>query len=423
MSEIAIKTENLRKIYKLGEFGGKRLLGDLRKRIERTMGKVNTIILPNGERCLADDEIMALDGVDIEVKKGEALGIIGANGSGKSTLLKIISRITAPTAGEIGINGRVASLLEVGTGFNPIMTGRENIYLNGAILGMSMSEINEKLEQIIEFSECSAFIDTPVKRYSSGMFVKLAFSVAAHLNNEILMLDEVLAVGDVKFQVKCLDKMMNISRDENRTILYVSHNMSTIRRLCARCIVLDHGKKIFDGATDEAISIYLGGNRETQLCYNVENTPRPSDSHGKYMRVRRIEFDPNDDFRFRYGENVGFTVSWSSDIDAERMYFRIEIQSSDGIAVGVAESECVGNTFAGQTRHTHLSFNTMGLADGHYLMVLDLYTKYADGSFLSYDRPLVEIPFAVDPAHTGEISWQPQVWGRIRFPEMLTKDE
>ena len=177
---------------------------------------------------------MALNGVDLTVYKGEALGIIGGNGAGKSTMLKLLSRVTAPTEGEIDIYGRIASMLEVGTGFNGEMTGRENVYLNGAILGMTKAEIDAKMEQIIEFSEVREFIDTPVKRYSSGMYVKLAFSVAAHLDSEIMIMDEVLAVGDMAFQKKCLDKMRDAAKQEGRTVLYVSHNMDTIRQLCDR---------------------------------------------------------------------------------------------------------------------------------------------------------------------------------------------
>ena len=422
MSETAIRVENLKKVYRLGEYGSGSLATDLQRAVAHLLGKEDpTSLIDDGGRVIGQ-EIKALDGIDLEVKKGEALGIIGANGSGKSTLLKIISRITAPTAGEVGISGRVASMLEVGTGFNPAMTGRENIYLNGAILGMTIQEIDQKLDQIIEFSECGPFIDTPVKRYSSGMFVKLAFSVAAHLNSEILILDEVLAVGDVKFQTKCLKKMSEISRDDNRTILYVSHTMSTIRRLCTRCIVLDKGKKIFDGDTDEAIGVYLGGARETQLRYMVKDLQRPSTSHGKYMRIHTIEFDPNDDFRYRCGESIGLTVTWHSQIEVQRMFFRAEIMSSDGLAVGVAESNCIGDAHADEMRRTHLLFDTSELADGHYLMTLDFYTKNEDGSFLTYDRPVIELPFVVSPANQGEICWQYREWGRVRLNGMQADD-
>jgi len=183
--------------------------------------------------------------------------VIGANGAGKSTLFKLLARVTAPTEGAIGVKGRISSMLEVGTGFHGELTGRENIYLNGAILGMKRQEIDACIDQIIAFSECEEFIDTPVKRYSSGMYVKLAFAVAAHLNSELLLMDEVLAVGDMHFQKKCLDKMTQLSNDEQKTILYVSHNMETIRTLCNRCIVLEKGHLVFDGEPEEAIGVML----------------------------------------------------------------------------------------------------------------------------------------------------------------------
>lgn len=417
MDTIAIEAKNLKKVYHLGEFGRKTAIAELRRRFQGAKEENVPNVLDRDARSGESQQIFALNGVDLTVRKGESLGIIGANGSGKSTLLKVISRITAPTEGTVGINGRIASMLEVGTGFNPAMTGRENIYLNGTILGMTKAEIDQKLEQIIEFSECGPFIDTPVKRYSSGMFVKLAFSVAAHLNGEILLLDEVLAVGDVKFQTKCLDKMLQMSRDENRTILSVSHNMSNIRRLCTRCIVLDHGNKIFDGKTDDAIGVYLGGFQESQLRYKVENVSRPSDSHGKYMRMLDVEFAPNEDYRYRCGDKISFCVTWRSDVDAESMYMRAEMQAADGEPVGVSESNCLGNARSGETYKTWFELPTAELAEGRYYMILDLYTKNEDGSFLTYDRPEVDIPFTIEPNDTGEINWH-LIWGHVRLSPM-----
>src|SRR5437773_7194283 len=205
---------------------------------------------------LGDDEMWALRGVSFEVKQGEILGMIGRNGAGKSTLLKILSRVTAPTSGEVRVKGRIASLLEVGTGFHPELTGRENVFLNGAILGMTKAEIRSRLDEIIDFSGVEKFIDTPVKRYSSGMYVRLAFAVAAHLNSEILIVDEALAVGDAAFQKKCLGKMGDIAR-EGRTVLLVSHNMGFISSLTQRAMVLDNGKQKFFGNTATAIPPYL----------------------------------------------------------------------------------------------------------------------------------------------------------------------
>jgi lipopolysaccharide transport system ATP-binding protein len=204
---------------------------------------------------LGDDEVWALQGLSFEVKHGEILGIIGRNGAGKSTLLKILSRVTSPTKGEVRIKGRIASLLEVGTGFHPELTGRENIFLNGAILGMTKAEIRTKLNEIIAFAEVDKFLDTPVKRYSSGMYVRLAFAVAAHLESEILIVDEVLAVGDAQFQKKCLGKIGDVAH-EGRTVLFVSHNMNAITALCPKVIVLKQGRVIFNGKAEESLNYY-----------------------------------------------------------------------------------------------------------------------------------------------------------------------
>ena len=250
-----IEIENLKKRYKMGQIGATTFKADWESFWAKVRGKEDPNVKIGMER-LVGQTFMALNGVDLKIYPGEAIGIIGVNGAGKSTLLKLISRITAPTEGKIILRGKVASLLEVGTGFNPELTGRENIYLNGTILGMKKEEIDAKINDIIEFSECRDFIDTPVKRYSSGMYVKLAFSVSAHLDNDIMIMDEVLAVGDVNFQKKCIDKMNDTITKEGRTVLYVSHNMATIRQLCKRCIVLRDGKIIYDGDVEEAIKIY-----------------------------------------------------------------------------------------------------------------------------------------------------------------------
>lgn len=250
--EVAIKISGLKKKYRLGQIGANTLKADLQSKWAKIRKKED----PNTKIGRGTKTFMALDGIDLTVKKGEVIGLIGGNGAGKSTLLKILSRITAPTEGTVDIYGRISSMLEVGTGFNTEMTGRENIYLNGAILGMTKAEIDAKLEDIIDFSEIREFVDTPVKRYSSGMYVKLAFSIAAHLDSEIMIMDEVLAVGDMAFQQKCLERMHSAAKVEGRTVLYVSHSMNTIRELCDRCVVLEKGKIIFDGDVEEGIKIY-----------------------------------------------------------------------------------------------------------------------------------------------------------------------
>jgi lipopolysaccharide transport system ATP-binding protein len=230
---------------------------------------------------LGDDEVWALRGVSFEVKQGEILGIIGRNGAGKSTLLKILSRVTSPTKGEVRIKGRIASLLEVGTGFHPELTGRENIFLNGAILGMTKAEIRTKLNEITAFAEVDKFLDTPVKRYSSGMYVRLAFAVAAHLESEILIVDEVLAVGDAQFQKKCLGKIGDVAH-EGRTVLFVSHNMNAITALCSKVIVLKEGNVIFNGKAEESLN-YYGASSSVSGCIDLASK-RP----GAYLQSLNI---------------------------------------------------------------------------------------------------------------------------------------
>lgn len=270
MSNTVIKVQNLSKEYRLGTIGHGTLYRDLQSWWANLQGKED----PNSKISLTgchvqNNQLMALKDVSFNVKKGDVLGIIGRNGAGKSTLLKIISRVTSPSKGQIKIKGRIASLLEVGTGFHPELTGRENIYLNGAILGMTKKEIAGKLDEIIDFAEVKDFIDTPVKRYSSGMYVRLAFAVAANLEPEILIIDEVLAVGDIQFQKKCLGKMEQVSTTNGRTILFVSHNMTAISALCAKAIVLHNGEIAYEGAVHTAIDAYREAIRDTGI--SVDN--------------------------------------------------------------------------------------------------------------------------------------------------------
>lgn len=258
MSNTAIKVENLSKIYRLGEIGTGTISRDMERWFKTKVLKQEDPFLKIGEtndraNKGSSDIVYSLQDINFEIQQGDAVGIIGRNGAGKSTLLKILSRVTTPTTGRINIKGRVASLLEVGTGFHPELTGRENIYLNGAILGMRKREIDRKLDEIIDFSGVERYIDTPVKRYSSGMYVRLAFAVAAHLESEILIVDEVLAVGDAEFQKKCLGKMGEVSKGEGRTVLFVSHNLSSINTLCNKGILVEKGKIHFFNHVLDAI--------------------------------------------------------------------------------------------------------------------------------------------------------------------------
>jgi lipopolysaccharide transport system ATP-binding protein len=261
MSDIVIKVENLSKQYRLGKVGTGTLTQDINSWWSRIRGKEDPTLKigeKNDRTSKGESEyVWSLKDINFEVKQGDTLGIIGKNGAGKSTLLKILSKVTAPTTGKIKVKGRIASLLEVGTGFHPELSGRENIFLNGAILGMSKNEIKKKFDEIVDFSGVERYIDTPVKRYSSGMYVRLAFAVAAHLESEILIVDEVLAVGDAEFQKKCLGKMNDVSKGEGRTVLFVSHNMAAVENLCNKGIVLNNGNMIFEGGSKESIDYYF----------------------------------------------------------------------------------------------------------------------------------------------------------------------
>ncbi|RLJ64382.1 lipopolysaccharide transport system ATP-binding protein [Lacinutrix venerupis] len=267
-SDIILKAENISKQYRLGLVGTGTISHDLNRWWHRIRGKQDPYLKvgeSNDRSTKGQSEyVWALQDINFEVKRGEVLGIIGKNGAGKSTLLKILSKVTGPTTGEIKTRGRIASLLEVGTGFHGEMTGRENIYLNGAILGMTKKEIASKIDEIIDFSGCERYIDTPVKRYSSGMTVRLAFAVAAFLEPEILVIDEVLAVGDAEFQKKAIGKMQDISRGDGRTVLFVSHNMAAVKSLCTRGVVLEHGKVVFEGNQIESVNFYLSNSKKIE---------------------------------------------------------------------------------------------------------------------------------------------------------------
>jgi len=254
MNDLAIQAHHLGKLYRIGyAYPRHDTLRDM------LASGVRQVFRRRPRPDTADDTLIwALNDVSFDVPQGQVVGIIGSNGAGKSTLLKILTRVTEPTCGEAGIHGRVGSLLEVGTGFHPELTGKENIYLNGALIGMSRSEIRRKFDAIVEFSEITRFLDTPVKHYSSGMYVRLAFAVAAHLEPEILLVDEVLAVGDVAFQKKCLGKMSDVGQD-GRTVLFVSHNMTAIQNLCSRAMLFQHGRLVQDGPVDDVVTVYLQG--------------------------------------------------------------------------------------------------------------------------------------------------------------------
>ena len=316
VSDTVIRVENLSKSYLVGHQSADRerytalrdVIGDELRNFAR-----NAINVVRGQQVFLGDQVeefWALKDISFEVQRGEVLGIIGRNGAGKSTLLKILSRVTEPTRGRVVIRGRVASLLEVGTGFHPELTGRENIYLNGAILGMSHAEIRRKFDEIVAFAEVEKFLDTPVKRYSSGMYVRLAFAVAAHLEPEILIVDEVLAVGDAEFQKKCLGKMDEVSRGHGRTVLLVSHNLGIIAKLCARAIWLDQGSISESGASQAVVREYLSrGALIADRVIKLDRLPRPF-LEGDELRLKSIEW--LSELPLKHGEEVKARITFET---------------------------------------------------------------------------------------------------------------
>lgn len=304
---LAIKAENISKQYRLGEVGTGTISHDLNRFWAKIRGKEDpylTIGESNDRSKKGEsDYVWSLRDINFEIEQGDAVGIIGRNGAGKSTLLKLLSKVTKPTTGSFKVNGRIASLLEVGTGFNPEMTGRENIYLNGAILGMRKHEIDRKFDEIVDFSGVERYIDTPVKRYSSGMYVRLAFAVAAHLESEILIVDEVLAVGDAESQKKCLGKMGDVSKGEGRTVLFVSHNMEAVQKLTNHSLVLERGGLVYFGDTVSAVKTYIQNKKDSKIHteWTLENAPGNELTKLKSISVRgnlgnpKYEFYTTDD--------------------------------------------------------------------------------------------------------------------------------
>lgn len=325
-----IEVKNLGKKYTIGERQGYVALRDVLVNIVKSparwfAGKVKSVVSE-----ASPDDFWALENVNFEVKQGEVLGIIGCNGAGKSTLLKILSQITPPTIGEVILRGRVGSLLEVGTGFHPELTGRENIYLNGAILGMRKKEIEKNFVEIVEFAGIEKFLDTPVKRYSSGMYVRLAFAVAAHLEPEILIVDEVLAVGDAEFQKKCLGKMNEITSQAGRTVLFVSHNMEAIKNLCNRCVVLDKGEKVFEGDTKEALLAYGNIQNSGKLRVNngVYNKNRRGSGTLSFTNIEILDANNKERNVFDVGETVKFKMAYEAYQKMEGLHVNVCFFSS-----------------------------------------------------------------------------------------------
>lgn len=418
MENEIIKIENIVKQYRLGQIGGGTLKGDLQTWWATVRGKEDpNSIIGESNKGQKGDIFRALNGVTFSVNKGERIGLIGHNGAGKSTLLKLISRVTAPTEGRIEYEGRIASMLEVGTGFHPELTGRENIYLNGAILGMTKDEINSKIDDIVKFAEIEEFIDTPIKRYSSGMKVKLGFSVAAHLDAEIMIMDEVLAVGDMEFQNKCIEKMNQLSKEEGRTILYVSHNMNTIRALCNRCVVLSRGKVIFDGDVEDGIAVYMKRNIDDYaLCYDLDKVPR-SYHFGKKLKVHRFEFVDTDSFVYEVGQKIKFKLGMSSSEYHGKITLNLKVMTDKGSTLGMAMSDSF-SIEADKFKEVSFSFDTSNLVNGRYRFGFEIVEIDENGNYLAYDCVSPVVLIELTNAYAHGICWTQAFYGSVSLNHM-----
>jgi len=336
MSDLAIQVENLSKAYQLGDFGTGALTRDIHRWWMLMRGHEDPYLKIGeaNDRAVkgTSDIVWSLKDINFEIKEGDAVGIIGRNGAGKSTLLKILSRVTAPTTGNIKVKGRIASLLEVGTGFHPELTGGENIYLNGAIMGMSKREIKRKFDEIVDFAGVDRYIDTPVKRYSSGMYVRLAFAVAAYLDSEILVVDEVLAVGDAEFQKKCLGKMNDVSKGQGRTVLFVSHNMAAVKALCDKGIVLKNGLSAFSGTAAAAIKFYQDISNFSSTVF--EHVGPLSEAPGNdAIRILNFKITPEVDSVLSVSSGINFELQFYSSKENINLDVTFELKTHDEIPV------------------------------------------------------------------------------------------
>ena len=392
MSKTVIQVENLSKAYQIGQIGTGTISRDLERFwVTKVMGKEDPFLKigETNDRSKKgnSDIVWSLKDINFDINQGDAIGIIGKNGAGKSTLLKLLSRVTSPTTGQIKVKGRIASLLEVGTGFHPELSGRENIYLNGAILGMRKKEITHKLDEIIDFSGVERYVDTPVKRYSSGMYVRLAFAVAAHLESEILIVDEVLAVGDAEFQKKCLGKMGDISKGEGRTVLFVSHNMAAVKSLCTKGIVLEDGKIVYNGQIDQSISRYLKGNQQN-ISLN-EILERSGNQKISFNSVQYFGENTNQKITTGSEMNIVFTINNPERYSSNKIRFDMRIDDYFGQRILWVSSSLKTLITENTTNQIKLKFPKNVLNSGSYFATIYL-------ALNNEDSDLIENAFSFD---------------------------
>lgn len=420
MSDIVIRAENLSKLYRIGERETHLTLRDTLARVVSAPARLFRRSNGNGNGHAAAT-IWALKDASFEVRQGEVVGIIGRNGAGKSTLLKILSRVTKPTTGHAEVRGRLGTLLEVGTGFHAELTGRENTFLNGAILGMSKKEVARKFDEIVAFAEIEKFIDTPVKHYSSGMYLRLAFAVAAHLETEILIVDEVLAVGDAAFQKKCLGKIGTVA-SQGRTVLFVSHNIVAVQRLTRRCLLMDEGRVAAIGASDPIIAQYqrIAVEASTTTSY-VHKAYRPSAQSSRKVEFLAMDIENCLDRRLAADADLTLKITVRGNDSVESFRFGVTVFRLDGTPVGSSPGSPVHSIGKGDVATFRLILHQPRLAPGVYYLGLGAARDDGPANYEEFDVVLEVLHFeVVAPADHCDITarWAPS-WGTVRFRKLL----
>ena len=416
MDEIAIRVEGLGKRFRLRHQNGGPRYRTLR---EELLSAPRQLLARLRQKRSTQEEFWALQDVSFEVKRGEVLGIIGRNGAGKSTLLKVLSRIMDPSTGEATVYGRIGSLLEVGTGFHPELTGRENIYLSGALLGMKRDEVRRRFDEIVEFAGVEKFLDTACKHYSSGMYTRLGFAVAAHLDTEILLVDEVLAVGDVEFQQKCLAKMNAVAKG-GRTVLFVSHNMSAVLQLTSAALVLDKGLVAFRGATSRAVAVYSdAASPGSTTHYDVEHASRRY-AGSNAARFLSLSFD-RPDALFRFGEDFHFRVRICALEDVGQLRISMTILTQEGTPVGSCFSADGDGLRASEVADIVVTLPNLRLAPGRYSCGVAIGKGNNRTGHVDYDVVCDVLAFEVTPetGAAGTVAAWPRGWGSVVFPELI----
>ncbi|MBQ4619579.1 MAG: ATP-binding cassette domain-containing protein [Clostridia bacterium] len=419
MNDIVLQAEHVYKQYRYGVINNRTFKDDLNEMMAKIRRRESPTARVGNQQLAGRDgqKFYALEDVSFEIERGQAVALIGRNGAGKSTLLKLISRITSPTQGVIRYKGNVASLLEVGTGFNRELTGRENIYLNGAIMGMTKNDITKRLDEIIEFSEIGPFIDTPAKRYSSGMYVKLGFAVAAHLDPDILICDEVLAVGDVKFQDKCIRKMSELANEH--TVIYVSHNMRTLRQLCTSAIYLEEGHLTYSGDLEHAISLYSGASGMGETHRDFSDV-RHQGNLGLFVRLLEMDILDVASCEFEMGGSIRFRLKMQSFVEVKGLKVGIQLSRPGSDILTTSMSAPFADTKKDEILSETFEMPLGGLAPGEYDARIWLYMIDPRGKMVSYDIVPNAFRFAVtqNPENNQGLLWNEKALGLFRMGDI-----